>query len=496
MCAIVGIVGHSEVNQDIFDALTSLQHRGQDAAGIASCETFASSSRMHHVRGMGLVRDVIRTRHMYRLKGKMGIGHVRYPTAGTQSQEEAQPFYVNSPYGISLAHNGNLTNLQELREIVLHQDLRHLNTDSDSEVLLNIFAHELQRAKKISPEPSDIFEAVRQVHSRCRGAYAVVAMLSGIGLVAFRDIHGIRPLIYGKRVNSDNTIDYMVASESPALTGQGFNIIDDVAPGEALFITVKGDLFRATCFSSNEPVLHTPCIFEYIYLARQDSILDKISVYQVRRRLGEMLARKIKHSWPDIHIDVVMPIPDTSRTAAAVLARVLDLEFREGFVRNRYIGRTFIMPGKAMRKKSVRQKLNTLPLEFKDKNVLLVDDSIVRGTTSREIIQMARYAGAKNVYFASAAPEIRFPNVYGIDMPSAKDLIAYHRTHEEIRKSIEADALIFQNLTDLYEACREANPKITHFEDSVFTGNYISGDINEQYLAKLSEQRGEKEHVS
>ncbi len=490
MCAIVGVVSHSLVTQDIFDALTALQHRGQDAAGIASCETDNSFSKVHTVKGMGLVRDVIRTRHMLRLKGNMGIGHVRYPTAGTQSDDEAQPFYVNSPYGISLAHNGNLTNTQELRKIVLHQDLRHLNTDSDSEVLLNIFAHELQKLKKITPKPEDVFQAVEKVHARCRGAYAVVAILSGIGLVAFRDKHGIRPLIYGKR-EMDGKSDYMIASESAALTTGVFEVIGDIDPGEAIFITANGKIHRKVCLPENSKFLHTPCIFEYIYLARQDSILDKISVHQVRLYLGEMLAKKILKEWADVKIDVVMPIPDTSRTATAVLARVLNVDFREGFVRNRYIGRTFIMPGQALRKKSVRQKLTTIPLEFEGKNVLLVDDSIVRGTTSREMIQMARQAGAAKVYFASAAPEIRYPNVYGIDMPSAKDLIAYNRTHEEITKNIEADKLIFQDLNDLYEACRRENPEITYFEDSVFTGNYISGDIDEDYLTLLRNNRKE-----
>lgn len=489
MCAIVGVVSQSLVNQDIFDALTALQHRGQDAAGILTTD---KAGRIHIVKGTGLVRDVIRTRHMFRLQGEMGIGHVRYPTAGTQSSEEAQPFYVNSPYGIGLAHNGNLTNTESLKKMVLRHDLRHLNTDSDSEVLLNIFAHELQELKKINPKPEDIFQAIEKVHERCSGAYAVVALLSNVGLVAFRDKHGIRPLIYGKRLSMDKkSMDYMIASESAALSAAGFDIVADIAPGEAIFISSQGEVHQKVCLPKGANFSHTPCIFEYIYLARQDSVLDKISVHQVRLYLGEKLAKKIQKVWANIQIDVVIPIPDTSRTAAAMLARVLNVDFREGFVRNRYIGRTFIMPGQALRKRSVRQKLNTIPSEFANKNVLLVDDSIVRGTTSREMIQMARQAGAAKVYFGSAAPEIRFPNVYGIDMPSAKDLIAYHRTHEEITQSIEADGLIFQDLKDLYDACYAVNPEITHFEDSVFTGNYISGDIDEAYLMALQDQRND-----
>jgi len=487
MCAIVGLVSREPINQDIYDALTALQHRGQDSAGAASCE---KDGKVHLVKGLGLVRDVIRTRHMYRLKGNMGIGHVRYPTAGTRTDEEAQPFYVNSPYGISLAHNGNLTNVDLLKADVLYKDRRHLNTRSDSEVLLNVFAHELQILNKVSPEPQDIFQAVSQVHLRCQGAYAVVAMLSGIGLVAFRDPHGIRPIIYGKRQTESGT-DYMVASESVALDILGFEIVDDLAPGEALFITKSGEIHRERCLPESISAKHAPCIFEYIYLARPDSNIDNISVYQVRLRLGEMLARKIQREWSNHDIDVVMPIPDTSRTAASVLAHALNRDFREGFVKNRYIGRTFIMPGQKLRQKSVRQKLNTIASEFTGKNVLLVDDSIVRGTTSKEIIQMARLAGARKVYFASAAPEIRYPNVYGIDMPSSEELIAHGRTHEEIEKILGADRLIFQNLEDLHQACREINPNITQFEDSVFTGNYIAGDIDESYLAALHEARYE-----
>lgn len=486
MCGIVGIVAKSAVNQDIFDALTALQHRGQDAAGITTC---TSDGRIHMRKGNGLVRDVIRTRHMYNLKGKIGIGHVRYPTAGADNRiEEAQPFYVNSPYGIALAHNGNLTNSKALKHDLTSNDLRHLNTGSDSEVLINVFAHELQSISKIKIDEQDIFQAVAAVHHRCRGAYVVVAMIAGIGIVAFRDPYAIRPLVYGSRTTKAG-VEYMVASESVALDVLGYNNITDVAPGEAIFISVDGQLHKQQCADKTE---YAPCLFEYVYLARPDSILDKILVYKVRLRLGEMLARKIEHAWPDNDINVVMPIPDTSRTAAAELARQLELKFREGFIKNRYIGRTFIMPHQQMRRKSVRRKLNAIPLEFKGKNVLLVDDSIVRGTTAREIIQMARDAGARKVYFASAAPEVRYPNVYGIDMPAASELIAHGRTTDEICTAIGADGLIFQDLSVLYDAAREGNPALTHFEDSVFTGKYITGDVSEEYLKELEQTRSEQ----
>lgn len=483
MCGIVGIVENQPVNQDIFDALTSLQHRGQDAAGIATVD---ENNRVHLQKDKGLVRDVIRTRHMFRLQGHVGIGHVRYPTAGSYQTAEAQPFYVNSPYGITLAHNGNLTNTQNLAEELRFQDLRHLNTHSDSEILLNVFANALQSLGKVTLTPDDVFNAVSEVNQRVRGAYAVVAMIAGVGIVAFRDPHGIRPLIYGQRQSAVGT-EYMVASESVALDVLGFEIIADVAPGEAIFITDDGRLHQRICAEKTQ---YSPCLFEFVYLSRPDSIIDKISVYKVRLRLGEMLAQKIQQQWSDKQIDVVMPIPDTSRTAAAVLARRCGLKFREGFVKNRYIGRTFIMPGQALRRKSVRQKLNTIPLEFQDKNVLLIDDSIVRGTTAKEIIQMAHDAGAKNVYFASAAPQVRYPNVYGIDMPAARDLIAHDRSDEEICALLGADGLLFQDLQVLVEACLEGNPDIKRFEDSVFSGDYLTDDITDDYLLSLEVKRG------
>lgn len=483
MCGIVGIVAQEPVNQELYDALTVLQHRGQDAAGIVTCE----NSRLFLRKGNGLVRDVIRTRHMHQLKGTMGIGHVRYPTAGSNSQAEAQPFYVNSPYGIMLAHNGNLINAAVLKEELTKVDHRHLNTNSDSEVILNIFAHDLQRNTKPNIAPEDIFSAVKAVHQRCQGAYAVIALLAGYGIVAFRDPHGIRPLVYGKRTGAKGD-EYMIASENVALDILGYKVIADVAPGEAIYITTDGKLHT----KQTVPVQsYSPCLFEYVYLARPDSIIDKISVYKVRLRLGEKLAEKIIAEFPHHDIDVVMPIPDTSRTAAATLARRMEIKFREGFVKNRYIGRTFIMPGQSLRRKSVRQKLNTIPLEFKGKNVLLVDDSIVRGTTSKEIIQMARDAGAKKVYFASAAPAVRFPNVYGIDMPAASELVAHDRTTEEICQAIHADRLFYQDLDALVHAAQEGNAKITRFEDSVFTGNYICGNVDAEYLAKLEQSRSD-----
>jgi amidophosphoribosyltransferase len=485
MCGIVGIVAHSAVNQDIFDALTALQHRGQDAAGAA---TVTSQGRLSLVKGAGLVRDVIRTRHMYQLQGDIGIGHVRYPTAGTDSHEEAQPFYVNSPYGICLAHNGNLTNSQQLQHDLLHKDLRHLNTGSDSEVLLNVFAHALHRLSKVKVEKQDIFAAVSEVHERCKGAYAVVTLIAGVGIVAFRDPHGIRPLIYGRRKTAQG-MEYMVASESVALDILGFEVIADVAPGEAVFIPQQGQEIAVQQCAAH--TAYAPCLFEYVYLARPDSVIDKVLVYKVRLRLGEKLAEKIAHEWPDHDIDVVMPVPDTSRTAAAVLARKLKLKFREGFVKNRYIGRTFIMPGQHKRRKSVRQKLNAIGLEFRGKNVLLVDDSIVRGTTAKEIIQIARDAGANKVYLASAAPQIRYPNVYGIDMPAAEELIAHGHTDAQMCETLGADGLIFQDLQVLQDAAHEGNPDIERFEDSVFTGNYITGDIDDRYLADLAKRRND-----
>jgi amidophosphoribosyltransferase len=483
MCGIVGIVGRSFVNQAIYDALTVLQHRGQDAAGIVTCD----GDRLFLRKDNGMVRDVFRSRHMRRLVGNMGIGHVRYPTAGTASSAEAQPFYVNSPYGITLAHNGNLTNTAELAEDIYRADLRHINTSSDSEVLLNVFAHELQQLGKLVPQPDDIFAAVSRVHARVEGAYAVIAMITGYGILAFRDPHGIRPVCYGRR-DTDQGPEYMVASESVALSGLGFQLVRDLAPGEAIYISAEGEVYTRQC--AENPELK-PCIFEQVYLARPDSIIDGISVYKARLRMGEKLAEKIQREWPDHDIDVVIPIPDTSRTAALQMANMLDVKYREGFIKNRYIGRTFIMPGQQQRKKSVRQKLNAIELEFAGKNVLLVDDSIVRGTTCNEIIQMAREAGANKVYFASAAPPVIYPNVYGIDMPAARELIAHGRSNEEICTLIGADRLIYQDLPDLIAACREGNPAITEFDCSVFDGRYIAGRIDRSYLDSLEKQRSD-----
>ncbi|MGB6976583.1 MAG: amidophosphoribosyltransferase [Gammaproteobacteria bacterium] len=483
MCGVVGILAKGAVNQELYDALTMLQHRGQDAAGVMTC----NRGHFYLRKGNGLVRDVIRAEHMLRLQGNMGIGHVRYPTAGSASSAEAQPLYVNSPYGLAIVHNGNLINTQALQRDVLRTHLRHLNTHSDSEVLLNIFAYELQKIGKIDLDPSTLFQAVRALHRRCKGGYATVIMIAGYGLVGIRDPNGIRPLVYGKRETNAGT-DYMIASESVALDALGYQLLDDVQGGEAVFIDLQGQLHRQQC--ADNPAIN-PCIFEYVYLARPDSILDKISVHQARLHLGEKLAEKILREHPQHDIDVVIPIPDTSRTAALPLAEKLGITYREGFIKNRYIGRTFIMPGQKLRRKSVRQKLNAIGVEFKDKNVLLVDDSIVRGTTSKEIIQMARDAGAKKVYFASAAPEVRYPNVYGIDMPSSKELIANQRTSDEIAKLIGADWLIYQDLTALYEAVGQGNPQISRFEDSVFTGNYITGGVDQNYLQQLEQARSE-----
>jgi len=483
MCGIVGMVARSPVNQAIYDGLTVLQHRGQDAAGIITCD----GGRLHLRKNNGLVRDVFHTRHMLRLYGNMGIGHVRYPTAGCESSAEAQPFYVNSPYGISLAHNGNLTNSDKLKQELFQDDLRQINTDSDSEILLNVLAHELQQKGKLKMKVDDVFSAVAGVHKRCRGAYAAVAMITGYGVVAFRDPFGIRPLVFGKQESPQGN-NYMMASESVALDGLGYELVRDVAPGEAVFITLDGQLHTRQC-AENPSV--KPCIFEYVYLARPDSIIDDVSVYKARLRMGEKLADKIRRVRPDHDIDVVIPIPDTSRTSALQLANNLGLKYREGFIKNRYIGRTFIMPGQQQRKKSVRQKLNAIDLEFNGKNVLLVDDSIVRGTTSSQIIEMAREAGAKKVYFASAAPPVRFPNVYGIDMPNSDELIAHGRTDEEVCREIGADWLLFQDLEDLIEAVRKGRPDIDGFDDSVFTGNYITGDIDENYLNILQSSRSD-----
>jgi amidophosphoribosyltransferase len=483
MCGILGVVSRQPVNQLLYDGLQLLQHRGQDAAGIVTMD----GSKFHMHKGMGMVRDVFRTRDMRNLIGNVGIGHVRYPTAGSASSPaEAQPFYVNSPFGIVLGHNGNLTNTEELQEDMFLEDLRHVNTGSDSEVLLNVLAHELQEAvqgHRLTVD--DVFKAVSGVHRRCHGAYAVVAMIAGFGLLAFRDPHGIRPLVFGTHVGNSGQ-DWMVASESVTLEAMGFQVQGDVAPGEAMLVTSDGEVHSSPCSLTVE---HTPCIFEYVYFARPDSVIDGASVYETRLRMGEHLADKIRSQYSHLEIDVVMPIPDTSRPSALQLANKLGLSYREGFIKNRYIGRTFIMPGQAVRKKSVRQKLNAMSMEFRGKNVLLVDDSIVRGTTSREIIQMARDSGARAVYFASASPPVRFPNVYGIDMPTRAELLANGRTDEEIAREIGADAVIYQDLPDLIKAIQEVNPKLTAFDASCFDGKYVTGDVTEAYLARLEGMR-------
>ena len=486
MCGVVGIAGKAPVNQMLFDALTMLQHRGQDAAGIVTCH----NGRLYLRKDNGMVRDVFHTRHMRALLGNYGIGHVRYPTAGSSSSAEAQPFYVNSPYGITLAHNGNLTNAVDIHEDLFKTDLRHMNTDSDSEVLLNVFAHELHKRATLDPSPEDVFHTVKRVHERCKGAYGVVAMITGHGIVGFRDPQGIRPLIYGSRLTETGEKEYIIASESVAITALGFKVERDIKPGEAVFINSNGEFFAQQCAEASR---YRPCIFEYVYFARPDAIIDGISVYKARLKMGETLAAKILREWGEDHdIDVVIPIPDTSRTSALELANILGVKFREGFMKNRYIGRTFIMPGQQQRKKSVRQKLNPVELEFKGKNVLLVDDSIVRGTTCNEIIQMARDSGARKVYFASAAPMVKYPNVYGIDMPAKAELIASGRTVEEIQESIGADRLIFQDLEDLKNAVRITKvPEVTDFDCSVFDGIYVTGDIDEAYLDKLEQSRSD-----
>ncbi|PSS74781.1 amidophosphoribosyltransferase [Shewanella algae] len=482
MCGIVGIVGRSAVNQTIYDALTVLQHRGQDAAGIVTIDQNAFRLR----KANGLVKDVFEPKHMQRLQGNAGLGHVRYPTAGSSSASEAQPFYVNSPFGISLAHNGNLTNTVQLAE-GLRNKRRHVNTTSDSEVLLNLLADELDKTDSLTLSPDEVFDAVSRVHADTRGAYAVVAMIIGQGLVAFRDPFGIRPLVLGKHETASGT-EYMVASESVALDAVGFEVMRDVAPGEAVYITTEGELFTRQCA---EAPSYAPCIFEFVYFARPDSTIDKVSVYASRVNMGAKLGEKIRKEWYDHDIDVVIPIPETSCDIALEIARGMDLPYRQGFVKNRYIGRTFIMPGQQERKKSVRRKLNAINAEFKDKNVLLVDDSIVRGTTSEQIIEMAREAGAKKVYFASAAPEIRFPNVYGIDMPTSNELIAHGRDADEIARIIGADGIIFQDLNDLVEAVRMENPDIKRFETSVFDGHYITKDVDQAYLDHLTQLRND-----
>jgi amidophosphoribosyltransferase len=486
MCGIIGAVAHTPVNQMLYDGLLLLQHRGQDAAGIVTAE----GAKFHMHKGPGYVRDVFRTRDMRALSGHVGIGHCRYPTAGSAfASGEAQPFYVNSPFGIVLAHNGNLTNAAQLKQEMFRTDLRHINTNSDSEVLVNVLAHELERAAtgpRIDPEA--VFTAVANVHRRCRGAYAVVAMIAGGGLLAFRDPFGIRPLVIGKR-ETDGEPEWAVASESVALEAPGFRVVRDVAPGEAILVDPEGGFHGRQC--ALKPVL-APCIFEYVYLARPDSLIDGVSVYEARLHMGEKLAEKIARQYRHLDVDVVIPVPDTSRPAALQLATRLGLTYREGFVKNRYVGRTFIMPGQAIRRRSVHQKLNAISLEFKGKNVLVVDDSIVRGTTSREIVQMAREAGANKVFFASSAPPVRFPNVYGIDMPTRTELVATGRTEEEIARHIGADAVVYQDLEALQAAVREANPHLTRFEASCFDGHYVTGDVTSEYLAEVEQRRDHK----
>ncbi|WP_339388679.1 amidophosphoribosyltransferase [Vibrio caribbeanicus] len=482
MCGIVGIVGASPVNQSIYDALTVLQHRGQDAAGSCTIE----SNRFRLRKANGLVKDVFEAKHMQRLQGDVGIGHVRYPTAGSSSASEAQPFYVNSPFGISLAHYGILSNAAEVREKLFIKDRRHVNTTSDSEILLNVLAHEIDTVKgNVAAE--DVFRAVTNVHRTIKGAYAVSALIIGHGMVAFRDPNGIRPLCLGKRDVGEVT-EYMVASESVALDAVGFDFVRDIAPGEAVYITFEGELHTHQC--ADNPVLN-PCIFEFVYFARPDSFIDKISVYSARVEMGKKLGKRIRDEYSHLDIDVVIPIPETSCDIALQIAQAIDIPYRQGFVKNRYVGRTFIMPGQQQRKKSVRRKLNAIRSEFKGKNVLLVDDSIVRGTTSEQIIEMARDSGANKVYMVSAAPEVRFPNVYGIDMPSASELIAHGRDNQSICQQIGADELIFQTIDDLVGAVGCGNPDIEVFEASVFTGQYVTGDIDQNYLDYLESLRSD-----
>ena len=481
MCGIVGISAETNVAAEIYDSLLMLQHRGQDAAGMVVCD---SQDKLQSRKSMGYVRDVFQQRHMEKLVGNYGIGHVRYPTAGGAGKEFAQPMYVNSPYGISLAHNGNLTNSKELAVQLFHAEMRHLNTDSDSEVLLNIFAHELGKQREIYPSADHIFKAVTKTHRRCDGAYAVLALITGHGILAFRDNNGIRPLSIGIRKGAKRD-EYIIASEDALFESQGFKKLRDVEPGEAVYIDKKGNFFSQQCAEAPQK---TPCIFEYVYFSRPDSNIDEISVYKARMRMGSKLAELIKKKNPDHDIDVVIPIPDSSTTAALQLAVDLNVPYREGFVKNRYIGRTFIMPYQEERRKSVRRKLNILDLEFEGKNVMLVDDSIVRGTTSRKIIEMAKEAGANKVYFASAAPAIKYQNLYGIDMPATSELIASNRTDEEVAKEIGADWLVYQTLEDLIETCKTGNREIQEFETSIFTGEYIT-PLGENYLEDLEISR-------
>ena len=493
MCGIVGVVSQAPVNQLIYDGLLLLQHRGQDAAGIVTQQN--RKFFMHKAKGM--VRDVFRTRNMRALPGNVGLGQVRYPTAGNAfSEDEAQPFYVNAPFGLVLSHNGNLTNAAELKAELFNTDHRHINTDSDSEVLLNVLAHELEKTTRgLLLKPVDVFAAVRGVHKRIKGSYAVVALIAGHGLLAFRDPFGIRPLCMGysqKEGQNEGGKTVMVASESVALEGTGHVFDRDIAPGEAVFVDMNGNIHAQQC--ADNATLN-PCIFEFVYLARPDSVLDGISVYQARLNLGETLAKRVVSTVPPNEIDVIIPIPESSRPSATQLAHLLGIPYREGFVKNRYVGRTFIMPGQGVRKKSVRQKLNVIASEFKGRNVLLVDDSIVRGTTSREIVQMARDAGAKKVYLASAAPPVRFPNVYGIDMPTSKELVAHNRTVEQIRQIIGCDALIYQDVEGMKSAIGKLSTRIKGFDASCFDGVYVTGDITSDDIARLNENRMAGEEV-
>ena len=489
MCGIVGVFGHNPVSQVIYDSLSMLQHRGQDAAGIATC----FGGRFYLEKGNGLITDVFDAGNMARLLGNMGIGHVRYPTAGCASVAEAQPFYVNSPYGIIFAHNGNLTNVTEIVESLFETDMRHLNTTSDSEVMLNVFAHAMARRGAVKPNEFDVFAAVEEVHRRCKGGYAVIAMIAGVGMVAFRDLHGIRPLVFGVREEPGLRFDksdreFMFASESVALQVSGFNLDHDLAPGEVIFVDTEGEVYTHQSLMAHEK---SPCLFEYVYLARPDSVLDGASVYQCRINMGTKLAKKIQREWSHLPIDVVIPIPSTSRIAAQEIATRINLPYRDALVRNRYVGRTFIMPGQAMRRQSIRRKLNPIPQAFQGKNVLLVDDSIVRGNTIREIIAMTREQGAKNVYVCSAAPPVRFPNVYGIDMPARSELIANGKSVQQLATEIGADELIFQDLDDLKDSITEAAPGLTRFDTSVFDGVYVTGDITEEYLDTLERKRND-----
>ncbi len=492
MCGIVGLIdsGKSGVCQQLYQGLTVVQHRGQDSAGMMTSD----GERVYLRKDNGLVNDVFRNRHMVQLQGHMGIAHARYPTAGCDSRHEAQPFFVNTPFGISIVHNGNLTNTAHLRKSLFKHNLRQINTTSDSEVLLNVFAYELQKVvgDEYELKPHHVFKTVEGVHEHCRGAYAVVIMIVGFGLVAFRDPHGIRPLVYGQKSDHQGKMSYMVASESVALDMADFKLIRDIHPGEAMIFQDDGKFHSRQCAESEK---HSPCIFEYVYFARPDSVMDGISVFRARQRMGEKLAEKIKREWPDHDIDVVIPIPDSSRTSALETAYMLNIKYREGFVKNRYVGRTFIMPGQSQRKKSVKQKLNAIASEFDGKNVLLVDDSIVRGTTSMQIIQMAREAGARKVYFASAAPPVRHPNVYGIDMPVSDELVAYNRNDQDVANEIGADRIIYQDLQDLIDACHEENPAITEFDTSCFSGEYVTGNINEEYLQSIEALRKDSNKV-